>query len=102
MPGLKAVVFAFAAFRKSGYSFVLPECMERRIPACQHFMNIALVTHVENQMICRQIEHAMDGDRQFDDTQIGSQMSTRFAHMCDQKIPDLLSQDGEGFLWQVF
>ena len=92
MPGLKAVVFAFAAFRKSGYSFVLPECMERRIPACQHFMNIALVTHVKYDTVIRRIKSAVQRDRQFDNPEIGGQMSPVFRYGMNQFPPDFIRQ----------
>ena len=51
----------------------------------------SLMPHIEEQPIVGEVEHAMHRDREFDDAEIGSEMSPRAGDLLDDRAPDLCS-----------
>ena len=70
--------------------------------AGKQFMGIALVPHIEDKFVLRGIENIMKRNRQFHRAQIGSQVAAGAGYAVNQKIPDLLTEQGQLFRKQLF
>ena len=46
------------------------------------------MSHIENQLVLRKIQHTVQRDRQLHDTEIGRQMTTVSADLFNEKRPD--------------
>ena len=55
-------------------------------------MDVRLMTDVKNKMILRRIENDMQGQSQFDHTQIGAKMTPRFRQHCNHSLADFLRE----------
>ena len=60
--------------------------------ACQNFVGVALVAHIPDQPVFRCVEHGMQGNGQFNGTEIGGKMPSGFGDGVDQKRADLRAQ----------
>ena len=70
-----AVVLALAAQKKAVKSLVLTDRRKAVEPPGQKFVDIALVADIENEPVLGRIEDAVQGNRQFDDPEVGTQMT---------------------------
>ena len=55
-------------------------------------MDVGLVAHIEENLVGRRVEDRVEGQSEFDDTEIGAEMTTRFRQGLDQEGANLLSQ----------
>lgn len=78
-PGAKGVKGAFLHARKAGKPVLLAKVLKPIPAAGQQLMGIALVAHVEDQLILGAIIHQMQGDGQLHHAKIGGQVSPVFA-----------------------
>ena len=70
--GLHPVVLALAARRVSGQAVLHPQRVEILCAPGQHLVHVGLMAGVEDDRIVWRIEHAMQRQGEFDDTQIGA------------------------------
>ncbi|MPM86152.1 hypothetical protein SDC9_133235 [bioreactor metagenome] len=68
---------------------LLPQACELPTASGQHLVHIALVPRVEDDRIVRRIESEMQRQGQFDNPQVGTQVTAGAAHVRDQELPDL-------------
>ena len=54
---------------------MLAQCAEQRVTAREQLVRVGLVPHVPDNFIFGCIKYIMQGDRQFDGPQAGSQMT---------------------------
>ena len=75
MTGTEGVMLAFAALGEAGKTAVLTQ-RRKLLPASgDNFMDIGLVTYVENNLIFRRIENLMQGQSQLYHAQVRRQMA---------------------------
>ena len=75
MTGTEGIMLAFAALRKAGKTAVLAQ-RRKLLPASgNNFMDIGLMTYVENNLIFRRIENLMQGQSQLYHAQVRRQMA---------------------------
>ena len=98
MSGNKSVGVTFQGSRKSGYSAVLTQTRKIRPAAGQQLMHIRLMTDIKNQAVFLRIKNGLNGDAQFHNAQIPSQMTAGLGYAGNQKLPDLLAQAGPFFI----
>ncbi len=55
-------------------------------------MHVGLVSGVEDEDVARRVEDAVQGDRQFDDTEVGPQVAARAGDGGDEVAPDLAGE----------
>ena len=92
MAGIESVKRAFLAARKTAYAVYLAQGRKTFSASRQQLMRVALVPHVENQLVPGAVKHAVQGDRQFHCAKIGCQMAAVFRHGADDLCPDLARQ----------
>ena len=75
MTGTEGIMLAFAALREAGKAAVLTQ-RRKLLPASgNNFMDIGLMTYVENNLIFRRIENLMQGQSQLYHAQVRRQMA---------------------------
>ena len=85
-----AIVLAFRAQKKTVETAVLPHRVKTIEASGKHFMHVTLVTHIHDEAVTRRVEYAMQGNRQFDDAEIRSEMAPCLGKNLDQLIAYLL------------
>ena len=90
-----AVAGALRGTQKAADAVQLPEGAEAALAPGEHLVHIALVSHIEDEVIPWDGKHPVDGHGQLHRSQIGGQMSPCFRHTFDEKFPDLGAQAGE-------
>ena len=68
----------------------------------QHFMRIALVTHIKDQAVFRRVIYTVQRNGQFHRAEIGSKMSAGFRYIMDQFFPQTRTQLGKRFAGKRF
>ena len=91
-----AVMFAFGAQQKSVQALVLPHRVDAIEPAGEHFVDVTLMADVEDELIPRRIEDAMQRDGQLNDAEIWPEMSAGLRENLDEGFAHLLRE-----LWKV-
>ena len=83
MTGTEGIVLAFAALREAGKTAVLAQ-RRKLLPASgNNFMDIGLMTYVENNLIFRCIKNLMQGQSQLYYAQIRRQMAAGVRNNAD-------------------
>ena len=90
---LQHVVLTLRPRRIPGQSVPLPQRREPVAPAGDHLVDVRLVTDVQENRVPGALEHTVEGERQLDDSQVGSQMAARPRHGRHQFLTDLLGID---------
>ena len=75
MTGTEGIMLAFAALREAGKAAVLTQCRKLLPASGNNFMDIGLMTYVENNLIFRRIENLMQGQSQLYHAQVRRQMA---------------------------
>jgi hypothetical protein len=94
--GGKDIAFALLRIGKSTEPPQLPEGRKFFSPSGQYLVGIALVAHIPNQSVPGGVKDTVEGNSEFNDSQIGCQMTATFGDHTDDFIADLLSQ-----LWEI-
>src|SRR5437764_4600126 len=97
-----AIVFALRPQEKAVQALILPHGPNAIEPAREHFMDVALMANVENQSVLWCVENAVERDRQFDDTKVGTEMPAGSREHLDQLIADFLRKLGKILLPKRF
>ena len=74
-----AIVLAFGAQQKAVQPFVLPHRRDAIEPPGKHLVHVALMADVEDELVLRRFENAMQRDRQLDHAEIRARDGRRFA-----------------------
>ena len=69
-------------------------------PAGKHLVDVALVADVENELVARGSEDAMERDRELDHAEIRAEMAAGLREHFDQLVAHLLRELRETFLGQ--
>ena len=85
--GNKGVMDALAGLRESGDASELPQSGHLLPPAGKHFVEVALVAHIEYQPVPAGVQHPVQGHRQLHRPQVGGQMSPCLGYVPDQLLP---------------
>ena len=67
---------------------ILAQTRKIRLAAGQQLMNIRLMANIENQAVLHGIVNRLNGDAQFNGTQITGQMASGFGYIVNQEFPD--------------
>ena len=98
---LDPVVARLVARRVARQLAGLPEAVEPVDPTGQQLVDIGLVPGVPEDGIPGTIENPVEGQGQFDDTEVGAQMASGLAHRVHDPLPDLGGQTGELFELEI-
>ena len=60
-------------------------------------MDIALVADIEEKFVARRVEHAVQGEREFHDAEVRSEVAAGFGEDLDEFVANLLRELREGF-----
>ena len=71
-----AVVFALGAQKEAIEPAELAHRIKTIEPPGKQFVDVTLMTDVHDESVVRRVEDPVQGNRQFDDTEIWSQMSS--------------------------
>ena len=93
MAGAEGVVRAFAAVEKTGGAAGLAELAEKLAAAAgEEFVHVALVGDVEDKLVGRRIEDAVQRDRELDDAEIGADVAAVAGRDGDEFLADFLGE----------
>ena len=83
-------MLALGAEQESVEPAVLAHGSKPRAATREHLMDVALMADVEEDPVRRRVEDTVKGDRQFDDTEVGTEMAPRLGEGADEFFADLL------------
>ena len=92
MAGNKSICLTLTGLWEPCDSAKLAQARKIRLASCQQLMNIRLMTNIEYQAVFLGIKHSLKGDRQLNNTQIGSQMAPGQGNAGDHELTDLFTQ----------
>ena len=92
MPCLEYIVFTFIPLREAAEAAKPSQGMEKIVPPRQQLVDVALMTHVENNLILRCIKNTMKCHGQFHHAEIGCQMPAPFGDGIHNLLADFLCQ----------
>ena len=92
MAGAEGVVLALIALEEAGHPPFLAELLEAAFAPGEHFVRIALVTDVPDELVLGCVEHAVQRDGEFDDTQPGADVATGARAGIDERRTDVLGE----------
>ena len=95
MAGAIAVVRAFGTQKEAIKSSVLPHCGQLLAPSGQDLVDVSLMTDIKEDLVGRRLKDTVEGDGEFNHSQVRPQMTTCFGQRSDQGIPDLLGKGGK-------
>ena len=98
------IIGTFGRAQKTADPTELPKGVKSILPPGEHLVHIALVSHVEKDIIFGRIKNTVQSDRDLHHAQIGCQMSAGFGHGFHQKLPNLAAQRRQrlfGYFFQV-
>ena len=84
-----AIVFALAALGEARKPALLTERPEAPRPAREQFVRIALMAHVKDDLILREIKHAMKRHGEFDRPEVGGKMPAARKDRRKDLLPEL-------------
>ena len=106
MAVLEPVVVRFKPVRIAGQSAQLPERSKRTGPAGEHLVRIGLVSCVPDDHVARGDEDAVEGERQFDDSEIRAKVAAVLRHGLDdhgtdlgREFPELVRRESPEVSW---
>ena len=70
-----AIVLALGAEEEAVQALVLPHGVDAIEPAGEHLVDVALVADVEDELVLRRVEDAMERDGQLDDAEVRPEMA---------------------------
>src|SRR6266542_1543195 len=85
-----AIVLALRPQKKTIETAELPHRMETVEPPCKHFVDITLVTDIHHEAVTGRVEHAMQGNRQFHNTEVWPEVTAGLGEDFDQLIAQFL------------
>ena len=92
MSGNECIVHTFVRVWKSGNAVQLTKLIELSAPSCKDLMGVALMAHIEHDLILRGLQHAVQCHCKLYHAKIRRQMSTGFRDVFQQKAADLLTK----------
>ena len=90
--GAVAIVLAFGAQQESVQPLVLAHRVDAIAPAGKHLVDVALVADVEDELVLRRVEDAMQRDRQFDHAEVRAEMAAGLRKNADQLVAHFLRE----------
>jgi hypothetical protein len=90
--GSVAVVLALGAEGEAVQAVGRPDGVEAVLPAGQQLVDIDLMAHVPDEFVLRRGEHAVHGDGQFHDPQIGTEVAAIGRELGDQFFAHFLRE----------
>ena len=92
MPGNECIVHTFVRVWKSGNAVQLTKLLKLSAPSCKDLMGVALMAHIEYDLILRGLQHAVQCHCKLYHTKVRRQMSTGFRDVFQQKAADFLTK----------
>ena len=71
----EGIIFAFVALGETGQPARLAQCPDAVPPPRQDLVRIGLMADIPDQAVSRRIEHVVNGNREFDNAEAGSEMT---------------------------
>ncbi|MPM87384.1 hypothetical protein SDC9_134480 [bioreactor metagenome] len=92
MPNREEVMFAFVLGSVTCDGMEVFFVDEAVFAACQNFVRVGLVGNIPDDLIRWRIKNMVEGNRQFGDTQVRSDVAADLADLVQNKRADLSSQ----------
>ena len=92
MPHSEEVMFAFMLGSVACDGIEVLFVDEAVFAACQNFVRVGLMGNIPDNLVLWRIENMMKSDRQFGDTQVGSDMAADLADFVQDQGADFSSQ----------
>ena len=92
MPGNECIVHTFVRVWKSRNAVQLTKLIELPAPSCKDLMGVALMAHIEHDLILRSLQHTVQCHRKLYHTKVRRQMSTGFRDVFQQKAANFLTK----------
>mmetsp|Transcript_3378 Transcript_3378/g.6828 ORF Transcript_3378/g.6828 Transcript_3378/m.6828 type:complete len:166 (+) Transcript_3378:851-1348(+) len=92
MAGPEGIVLALFSFAKSGNSAELSQSGESVPSSRQHFVRVALVGHVPDDVVLGHVEDVVQGHGELDDAEGGGEVPARFGDGLDELPSEFVGQ----------
>ena len=92
MAGAEDVVLALVAPQEAGEPAALPERGQPLVAPGQDLPGVALVPHVEQQLVARRVETVRQGHGELDYAQSRADVTARLRHHVDETLAHLVCQ----------
>src|ERR1041385_5687547 len=102
MPRAIDVVLALGAEEETVQPFILSHGVNAIEPASEHLMHVALMTDIEDELVVRGGEAAVQRNGQLDHAEIRAEMAASLRKHLDQLVAHFLRKLRETFLRQRF
>ncbi len=96
------VVLALGPEKETVQPLVLPHRMDAIEPAGKHLVDVTLMADVEDELVLRGGENAMERDGQLDHAEIRAEVTAGLREHLDQLVAHFLRELRETFLGQRF
>ncbi len=90
--GAEGVELALDAARKAADATELTQAAHAVAPTGEDFVRVGLVAHVPHQAVVRRVKHAVQGDRQLNGAQIGTQVTAGLGHAVENVVAQFVGQ----------
>jgi hypothetical protein len=90
MTSNESVMRTFKRIYKAAQAFVLTQCTELIASTSEHFVHVALMPDIPQNLIFRRVENFVQCEGYLDDSKIGSQMPTGFRKVCNNLLPNFV------------
>jgi GMP synthase-like glutamine amidotransferase len=92
MRGAKGVEFALATLRKTAQSAKLAQGRHAVAPPGKDFVRVGLVAHIPHDAVMRGVVNVVQGHRELDRSQVGTEVTTGSGDAIEQKTAQLVSE----------
>ena len=102
MSGSIGIVLGLGAEEKAIEALILTNGVDLVSSASEHLVDVALVGDVEDKFVLGSMKDAVKGDREFDDPQIGTEMTSCVCQGANQGVANLGGESFELIFVQLF
>ncbi|MNE32094.1 hypothetical protein D3C80_1256890 [compost metagenome] len=95
MADAEGVVLALGTAREGGDAVLLAQAAHRLAATGEDLVRIGLMADVPHQTVVGCVEDVMQGDRQLDNAQAGTEMSASLAYRIEQLLAQFIGQGVE-------
>ncbi len=89
VPRSERIVRRFTAHREAGEPAALTKRPEALAPTGEDLVHVGLVADVPHELVVREIQHAMQRERQLDDAQVGREMPAVGRARANEQVSNL-------------
>ena len=100
--GTVAIVLGFGAEKEAIEAVLRADGLDLVPPAGEHFVDVALVGDVEEELVFRRIKDPVEGDGELYDPEVRAEVSAGLRETVDEFFPDFLCEERKLLFGKIF